>query len=274
MAGSLYIVPTPIGNLGDITFRAVDLLKSVSAVAAEDTRRTAILFRHYGISNTLLSLHEHNQVTRTKELIKKMRDGESVALVSDAGTPLFADPGAYLVSKALESGIKVVSLPGPSAILTALTVSDFLLDEFLFLGFIPKKRVQIIKKFGKLRDSPVTIIFFESPNRIKKTLNILLDVLGERRVVICREMTKLYEEIIRGSLSELCTGLKEDIKGEITVVIEGLKEKEVGPEVIKERILELTKKGIRVSAIADQLHKELGVSRKIIYSLALKLNKK
>ncbi|OGQ35997.1 MAG: 16S rRNA (cytidine(1402)-2'-O)-methyltransferase [Deltaproteobacteria bacterium RIFCSPHIGHO2_12_FULL_43_9] len=277
MAGSLYIVPTPIGNLADITFRAVEVLKSVSVIAAEDTRRTSILLRHYGVNsskNRLLSLHEHNQVSRTMELIKKMSAGESVALVSDAGTPLISDPGSYLISKAIESDIKIVSLPGPSAILTALTGSGFLLDEFLFLGFLPKKRGAMIKRFEQLRDSPLTIIFFDSPNRIKKTLNILLDVLGDRRIVICREMTKLYEEIIRGSISELASGLKENLKGEITVVVEGAGEGEIEVDVINDRILELIKKGERVSAIADQLHKELGVSKKGIYSLALKLNKK
>src|SRR3990167_5854919 len=272
MAGSLYIVPTPIGNLADITFRAVEVLKSVSVIAAEDTRRTSILLRHYGVNsskNRLLSLHEHNQVSRTMELIKKMSAGESVALVSDAGTPLISDPGSYLISKAIESDIKIVSLPGPSAILTALTGSGFLLDEFLFLGFLPKKRGAMIKRFEQLRDSPLTIIFFDSPNRIKKTLNILLDVLGDRRIVICREMTKLYEEIIRGSIYELASGLKENLKGEITVVVEGAGEGEIEVDVINDRILELIKKGERVSAIADQLHKELGVSKKGIYSLAL-----
>lgn len=277
MGGSLYIVPTPIGNLSDISFRAIEVLKKVSIIAAEDTRRTSILLRNYNINystNKLLSFHEHNQVIRTTELIKKMIVGDSVALVSDAGTPLISDPGSYLVSKAQDSNIKIISLPGPSAILTALTIANFPLNEFLFLGFLPKKKKQIAEKFEELKASPVTITFFESPNRIKNTLNILFDVLGDRRIVVCREMTKLYEEIVRGKLSEVISSLKEDIKGEITVVLEGANKKRVELEDIRGRVFALLKSGERVSSIVDLVHNESGVSKKSIYSLALELNKK
>lgn len=277
MSGSLFIVPTPIGNLGDISFRAIEVLKKVSIIAAEDTRRTSILLRHYNIDKLniqLVSFHEHNQESRTLDLINRMIDGESLALVSDAGTPLISDSGYLLISKAIEENINIVSLPGASAILTALTLSNFPLNEFLFLGFLPKKKNLIIKKFEEFKESSVTIILFESPKRIKNTLNILFDILGDRRVVVCRELTKIFEEIIRGKISELSSGLKDEIKGEITVVIEGATKKRADISDIKYRVVDLLKKGERVSAIADLLHKESGVSRKSIYSLAIKLNKK
>jgi 16S rRNA (cytidine1402-2'-O)-methyltransferase len=220
--GSLYIVSTPIGNLGDITYRAVDTLRQVTLIAAEDTRRTRILLDHYQITTPLSSFNSYNQIKKAPLFLKSLREGKDVALVSDAGTPGISDPLFYLVRLALEEGVPVQSIPGPSSVIAALTVSGLPIDRFTFAGFLPRKkrRKQTIENLSQL---PGAVVLFESPNRLEKTLEELFTVFGDRPAVITRELTKLHEEVLRGSLQALLTEHRgRKWKGEITLVISGL----------------------------------------------------
>lgn len=220
--GSLYIVSTPIGNLGDITYRAVETLRAVRIIAAEDTRRSRILLDHYQIHTPLSSFNSYNQMKKAPQFLKTLREGGDVALVSDAGTPGISDPLYYLVRLALEEGVRVQAVPGPSSVIAALTVSGLPIDRFTFAGFLPRKkrRKATIESLSQL---PGAVVLFESPNRLEKTLAELLAVFGDRPAVITRELTKLHEEVLRGSLQALATEHRgRKWKGEITLVISGI----------------------------------------------------
>ena len=219
--GCLYVVSTPIGNLGDITYRSVEVLGQVALIAAEDTRRTRILLNRYEVTTPLSSYNSYNQIRKGPEFIKKIEQGDDVALVTDAGTPGVSDPLYNLVQLALEKEVQVVSLPGPSAILTALTVSGLPMDRFRFEGFLPRKkrRKRILAELAELSE---TVVLFESPLRLQKTLNELREVFGNRKAAITRELTKMYEEVLRGGLEDLCRENEgRKWKGEITLVISG-----------------------------------------------------
>ncbi|MBU1119341.1 16S rRNA (cytidine(1402)-2'-O)-methyltransferase [Patescibacteria group bacterium] len=218
---TLYVVATPIGNLSDITFRAVETLKIVDFVLAEDTRHSAKIFSRYDIQTKLVPFHSHTSEGRLKKIVEEVKNAESVALVSDAGTPLVSDPGVLFVSALIKEGIDVVPIPGPSAVISALSVSGFPSHQFTFYGFIPhkKKRVTILREIAA---SPKTAIFYESPHRILKTLAQLVDYCEEtRQVVIGREMTKKFEEYLRGTVHDVSEELakRDKVKGEITVVL-------------------------------------------------------
>jgi len=219
--GTLYIISTPIGNLKDATHRSLELLSDVDLIAAEDTRRTGILLKHYEIKTPLSSFNSYNQVKKSDRLIARLKAGHDLALVSDAGTPGVSDPLYYLVKAALDQRVPVVSLPGPSAVLAALTVSGLPINRFVFEGFLPRKKGR--KKFiEELAQEKRTIALFESPHRIVKTLNELYQVMGDRKAVLARELTKIHEEVIRGTLGALATKAEEQkLKGEITLVISG-----------------------------------------------------
>jgi 16S rRNA (cytidine1402-2'-O)-methyltransferase len=221
MAGSLYLVATPIGNLEDITLRALRVLREVDLIACEDTRQTRKLLEHYGIHKPTLSYHEHNEAERSLELLEKLRQGVSVALVSDAGTPLVSDPGYRLVTKAIEGGIAVEPLPGASAILAALTVSGLPTDTFRFGGFLPARAGPRRKALARLKDEPATLVFYEAPHRVLETLEDIGAVLGPRPVVLAREMTKLHQEFLRGTAASLreSLGRRPPLRGEITLLI-------------------------------------------------------
>ncbi len=217
----LYVVSTPIGNLRDITLRALDVLGQVDLVAAEDTRRTGVLLRTYGIHTPTTSYHEYNRVRKTPELVRRLQAGQSVALVSDAGTPGISDPGAHLVREALAQGIPIQAVPGPTALLTALVISGLATDRFVFEGFLPVKKGRRTR-LESLREEPRTLVFYESPHRLLRTLRELLAVLGDRRAVVARELTKKFEEVVRGSLSELVTAIEvRGVKGEVVLIVEG-----------------------------------------------------
>ena len=219
--GCLYVVSTPIGNLGDITYRSVEILGQVSLIAAEDTRRTRVLLNRYEIDTPLSSYNSYNQTRKGPEFIKKLNQGEDVALVSDAGTPGVSDPLYNLVQLALEQEMEVISIPGPSAILSALTVSGLPMDRFRFEGFLPRKKRRK-RTIAELAEHPETVVLFESPLRIEKTLNELKDVFGNRKAAITRELTKMHEEVLRGGLDDLCKANEgRKWKGEITLVISG-----------------------------------------------------
>ncbi len=223
MAGTLYVVATPIGNLEDITYRAVRILAEVDLIACEDTRLTRKLLNRYGIHKTLLSYHEHNEQRRALELLGRLERGDSIALVSDAGTPLISDPGYRLVSRAAELGIRIVPIPGPSALLAALSAAGLPTDSFLFLGFLPPKASKRRKALERLRNSGATVVLYEAPHRILDTLADVAAVLGDPPVVLARELTKLHEEFLRGPASAVARRLAErpSLKGEFTLLFRG-----------------------------------------------------
>lgn len=223
--GKLYVVATPIGNLDDISRRALEILGEADVVAAEDTRRTRILLSHYGLDRPMQALHEHNEEQAAPRLIERMQKGESVALVSDAGTPLLSDPGFRLLSLVVKAGLEAVSVPGPSAITAALSVSGLPTDRFVFEGFLPAKRGARLKVLEQLRDEPRTLVLFESSHRILGSLGDLRDVFGhERPAAVCRELTKQFETVLRGSLAEIHERVEQDgnqRKGEFVLVVSG-----------------------------------------------------
>jgi 16S rRNA (cytidine1402-2'-O)-methyltransferase len=219
-SGKLYVCGTPIGNLEDITLRALRILKEVDLIAAEDTRRIKKLLNHYSITKPLISYYEYNKEKRKKFLLNFLKEGKNIALVSDSGMPGIQDPGEDLIKEAIENNISVEVIPGVSAVTTALVISGFSSKEFLFLGYFPRKNSKQKKILKDLKNKNRTIIFFESPKRLYKTLNIILELLGDCEVAICRELTKKFEEVKRGKISKILEELKEkEIKGEITLVI-------------------------------------------------------
>lgn len=221
-SGTLYIVATPLGNLGDMTYRAVETLRAVDLIACEDTRTSQTLLAHFDIHKPLVSYHNFNEHKITERLIKRLRAGENIALISDAGTPSISDPGFVIVREAIAQGINIVPIPGASAVITALAVSGLATDAFIFYGFLPQtqgKRRTVIESLVERRE---TLIFYESPFKIHKLIDLLGEILGNRRVVLCRELTKKFEEIMREDLEALKGKIAgRTLKGEITVVIEG-----------------------------------------------------
>ena len=221
--GNLFVVSTPIGNLGDVTHRAIETLDKVSLIAAEDTRRTKILLNRYEIKTPLSSYNSFNKIKKARDFIERLKKGNDLALVSDAGTPGISDPHYHLVNTGIGEGVSIYSIPGPSALLAALTVSGLPMDRFIFEGFLPRKKGRTTM-LENLANEKRTIVIFESPNRIEKTLQDLYRFFGDRKVAITRELTKMYEEVIRGNLEELST-LTRNWKGEITMVIAGADKK-------------------------------------------------
>lgn len=220
--GTLYLVPTPIGNLSDMTERAAEILRDADIVACEDTRHTRILLSHLGIERTVVSYHEHNKKEAGPKLIAALLEGKSVAQVSDAGMPVVSDPGADLVRLALAEEIPVVPLPGPNAALTALVASGLDARQFVFVGFLPRTTANRKELLAAVRRSPFTLIFYEAPHRLKETLRALLSALGDRRAVTARELTKKFETFRRAKLSELLAGLEDEApRGEYVVLVEG-----------------------------------------------------
>ncbi len=218
--GKLYIVSTPIGNLEDITLRAIRILKEVDFIACEDTRHTRILLNHYDIKTQTISYHQHSKLTRIEYIINQLKEGKDVALVTDAGTPGISDPGVVLILRAIKDKIDIVTIPGPSAVIAGLSVSGFVTKDFVFAGFLPHKKGRQ-KKLKELSEEKKTIVLYESPYRIQKTLGELQEFLGDREVVVCRELTKKFEEIYRGKISEVLPQIK--IKGEFVVLIRSKK---------------------------------------------------
>ncbi len=220
--GRLYVVATPIGNLGDMSHRAVDVLRSVDAIASEDTRRTRKLLAHFEIHTPLVSYHDHNEERAARSIVERIRRGQSVALVSDAGTPLISDPGYRLVALAARHDLPISTVPGPCAAAAALSVSGLPVQPFHFVGFLPRKRGARRKKIEEFRELVGTLVFYESPHRILATLGDMLEVLGDRRAVVARELTKLHEEVRRGTLAELADeATSRPPRGEIVVLVAG-----------------------------------------------------
>lgn len=271
-AGCLYLVGTPIGNLEDITLRALRILKEVDQIACEDTRHTQKLLNHFAFHKPLLSCHQHNEASRAEELLAAMEGGAKVALVSDAGMPLVSDPGHRLVALALERGVPVIPVPGPSAALAALAASALPSEEFLFVGFLPQRRGGRRRKLEELRMETRTMIFYEAPQRIAECIADTLEVLGDRRACIARELTKVHEEFRRGKLSELAASLAErPARGEITLLVAADDQPavacaEYSTQSLADRVEELmrTAKLSRKEAL-KLAAKERGVSRREAY---------
>jgi 16S rRNA (cytidine1402-2'-O)-methyltransferase len=268
MAGTLYLVATPIGNLEDMTHRAVGLLGEVDVIACEDTRHTKTLLNHYGIKTKTISYHEHNERERAAELLDRLKAGANVAIVSDAGTPAISDPGFRLARMAIDSGVSVVPVPGASALITALVASGLPTDEFFFGGFLPSRSSARRARLAELRSLPATLIFYEGPHRIAATLKDAREILGEREAVVARELTKLHEEVARGRLTELAARFSaaDSARGEMVLIIdrtavqsESDGEKSVAG--IGALVTEWEGKGLDHRAALKKAARELGLSR-------------
>ena len=272
MAGTLYLVATPIGNLEDITHRAVRILREVRIVACEDTRHTRKLLNHYGIETRTISYHEHNERGRAAELLKQLAAGDDVAVVSDAGTPGISDPGFQLARLAIEAGIPVVPVPGPSALVSALITSGLPTDEFFFGGFLPARSGARRTRLAELRLLPATLVFYEAPHRIAATLQDAREILGERQAVVARELTKMHEEIARGLLSELGERFssREHARGEMVLIIDRTEidtdtKNEAATVSISDLVARLESEGIDHRAALKRAAKRLGLSRDEAY---------
>jgi 16S rRNA (cytidine1402-2'-O)-methyltransferase len=271
MPGTLYIVATPIGNLEDITLRAIRTLKEVDIIAAEDTRHTQTLLRHFTINTPLTSYHEHNERAKTVQLVARLERGESAALVSDAGTPGISDPGYRLVLEATRLGIRVVPIPGPSALIAALSTSGLPTDGFNFRGFLPARKRERRSKLQELRLERYSIIVYETPHRLKESLDDIREIFGDRRMVMGREITKVHEEFLRGRISEVIAEVsRREIRGEVTLIIEGCFDADPpAEEALREEIARLAAAGLRVKEIAEVLGEKYGYSKRQIYGLAM-----
>lgn len=275
MSSKLYIVSTPIGNLEDITIRALNVLKKVDLIACEDTRTSKKLLAHYQIQKPLTSYHEHNEIEKTEELLSQLKDGKSVALITDAGTPVVSDPGYRIVKLASDSGIEVVPIPGASAAIAALSISGLPTSSFTFLGFPPKQNKKLSEFFERIKDRPETLIFYESPKRVVKTLEIMSEILGNRNSSVCREITKMYEETLRGSFSDIIDNLKsrETIKGEFVLLVEGnsVQDDKFDSETLDKILLNLKKEGHSLKDAVREVVADSGISKSKIYKKALQI---
>jgi len=267
MPGTLYLVATPIGNLSDITHRALQVLRDVDLIACEDTRHTHKLLSHYGITTKTISYHEHNEQQRAEQLIDLVKQGSSIAVVSDAGTPAVSDPGFRLVRAAIENEVPVVPVPGPSALISALVAAGLPTDEFFFAGFLPARTNARRARLTELQSVPGTLIFYEAPHRLAATLKDAYEILGEREAVVARELTKVHEEIRRGRLSELSEHYeREDPRGEIVVLID---RNVISPARQQSSIAALVdqfeRDGMDQRAALKKAARELGISRAEAY---------
>ncbi len=275
MNSKLYIISTPIGNLEDITLRALNILRDVDLIACEDTRTTKKLLAHYQIQRPLVSYHEHNEAAKSKELVSELLEGKSIALVSDAGTPGVSDPGYRIVKLASESGIEVIPIPGASAAIAALSVSGLPTSSFAFYGFPPRQKKRLHEYLDRIKDYPETLVFYESPSRIVKTLEAMIDVFGDRKASLSREITKMYEETLRGSLSEVKELLqtKETIRGEFTLVVEGASDDKTkfDSETVDKLLKLLKKEGLTLTDAVKRVSADSGISKSKIYKKALEI---
>lgn len=270
--GKLYVVGTPIGNLGDMTYRAVETLSNVDFICAEDTRVTAGLLNHFEIKRPLVSYHEHNAKQVGEQIINRILSGENAAIVTDAGMPCISDPGELLVKLCAENDIKVEVVPGPSAVVSALAISGLSTSCFQFEGFLSTAKKQRFEHLAAVKNCTNTLIFYEAPHKLENTLRDMLEYLGDRKISLCRELTKLHEEVIRTTIAEALAFYSENKpKGEFVLVIEGANEEEISPaETIEqafEQVKELVGKGMRGADACKQIAKATGFSKGELYSM-------
>lgn len=270
MPGVLYIVATPIGNLGDMTYRAVETLRSASRIACEDTRQTRKLLDHFGISGHPVSYHEHNEAARTEEILGWLESGLSVAIVSDAGTPLISDPGFRVVRSAVEHGFPVVPIPGVSAVITALSASGLPTDEFRFCGFFPRKQGERRRWLESLAGEEMTMAFYEAPHRIIETLRDIEETLSDPPVVAARELTKLHEEFLRGAASEVRATLekRDSVKGEFTVLVGRSERRVATDETVVDAVKRMEATGLTRMDAIKAVARERSMPKREVYRLA------
>jgi 16S rRNA (cytidine1402-2'-O)-methyltransferase len=266
--GTLYIVGTPIGNLDDITYRAIRVLSEASMIACEDTRQSHKLLEHFGIRRATVSYHEHNEKERVADLISRLERGDSIALISDAGTPTISDPGYRLVREAVLRGIPVVPIPGPSAAIAALSASGLPTDSFRFAGFLPAKTGQRRRVLESLRDETATLVFYEAPHRIVESLVDIAEVMGQREVVVARELTKVHEEFLRGPADSVANELSSRpvLKGEITLLIAKSEKAPEKDQSIREDVELLERAGVPRMEAMKQVARERGISKREVYA--------
>lgn len=273
--GILYIVATPIGNLEDITLRAIRILEEVDLIAAEDTRHTLKLLNHLNISKPMISYHRHNEEIRVERLIKELKEGKNIAVVSDAGTPGICDPGEQIIKKCIDEKINIVSIPGACAMINALVVSGINTDEFTFLGFLPLNKKNRKYKLEEIKNSDKTIILYEAPHKLKNTLNDLKNILENRKIVIARELTKIHEEYIRGTIEEILE-IVDELKGEIIIVIEKneikIKENDLNNLTLEEHFAFYKNQGYEKKEIIKRIAKDKNVNKNEIYMKIINLN--
>jgi 16S rRNA (cytidine1402-2'-O)-methyltransferase len=277
-AGQLVLVATPLGNLGDLSARAIELFRSASVIYCEDTRHSRVLFSANDIptGGRLESLHEHNEVAQSTKIVERVRNGELVVLISDAGTPGISDPGTRTVEAVVAAGQRVSTAPGPSAVVAALSISGLPTDRFVMEGFVPRKAGERAQRYGEWAREARTIVFYESPQRVAATLGELANVLPERRVAVVRELTKLHEEVIRGTVTDVAALLADrDVLGEIVVVLEGASEAppQASDEVIVAALFEQWDDGATTRDAVEYVAEALGASRRDVYRLALEARK-
>lgn len=270
-SATLYLVPTPIGNLQEMTPRAIDILKSVDVIACEDTRNSGMLLKHFGIKNRLIAYENFNEENSCKGIVKLLEEGNNVALISDAGYPLINDPGQKVVTLASEQGFNVVPISGCNAMLNGLVASGLVVQPFIFIGFLPATSSACVKKLEEYKNYPMTLVFYEAPHRIMKLMENCLEVLGNRKCCIARELTKLHEEFIRGSISEVIEVL-DDIKGEMVVVIEGNSEKDIiSDETIMAKATQLLNDGYSKKDTIKEIVEMYGLKKNYVYDLINKM---
>lgn len=264
---SLYLVPTPIGNLGEMTIRSIEVLKSVNYIACEDTRNTIKLLNHFDIKAKLISHHEHNLHVAIPKILHLLEEGENIAIVSDAGYPAISDPGYELVKAVIGASYNVVPISGCNAALDALVVSGIAPQPFMFYGFLSHENKNKKKELEELKNQMMTIVFYEAPHRIKKTLTVMLEILGDRHIALCRELTKKHEEIIRGTISEVLE-ICDDLKGEMVIVVEGAKEiveEEAFEQSIKEHVQSFVDKGMSAKDAIKEVAKIRKLKKNHVY---------
>ncbi len=273
--GTLFVISTPIGNIEDITLRAIRMLKEVDLIAAEDTRHTRKLLTRYHISTPLVSYHDHNKEKRTPELLAKLSSGISVALVTDAGTPSISDPGHYIVREAVRQAVPIVPIPGAAAMIAALSVSGLPTDSFVFVGFVSRKATKRKHLLRDLSQEPRTLVFYESPRRLIRLMEEIRNLMGDREAVIARELTKVHEEILRGQLSRLVKEVSErsHLKGECTLLVGGAAEDaKIGRELLQDFLRHLRQeKDCSLADLAKEVAERYGLSKKMVYEEALRL---
>lgn len=276
--GKLYLVPTPIGNLKDITLRALEVLESVDLIAAEDTRQSIKLLNHFNIKKTLISYHKHNEQGKSTDLVEKLKEGKNIALVSDAGTPGISDPGSVIVLRCIEENIDFEVLPGATAVTTALVYSGLDTSKFIFRGFLPRDNKERRLMVEELKDRKETLIFYESPYRIRETLEFFKDNFGNRKISLCRELTKLHEEIVRLPLDEAIEFYSEkDTKGEFVLVLEGKREEEILEEEkakwnlisIEDHICKYISEGLNKKEAIKKVAKDRKISKSEVYKYSI-----
>lgn len=280
MSGKLYLIPTPIGNLKDITLRALETLKSVDLIACEDTRQSLKLLNHFGIKKTLVSYHKHNENGKSEDIIKRLLEGQNIAIISDAGTPGISDPGAVIAKRCIEENIEFEVYPGATAITTALVYSGLDTDKFIFVGFLSRENKDRKETMSSLVDRQETIILYEAPHRIQSTLSFIKEVLGNRKIAVCKELTKLHETILRGTVDECIKYYEENApRGEYVIVISGKSKEEIIEEkklqwedlTVEEHIMKFINEGKNKKEAVKLVAKERGLHKSEIYKYSLDL---